>query len=135
MLNLLCSRNRTALYIKMHTLSLYSCIRNIHSLQYILYNIFILLSDIIFRYLYIFVNLYYLFIVSGGLSWVRVTVPHYRVPGEMAQLLCDYDLGEDTLYSVKWYKDHEEFYRFVPKANPPQHSYRLDGLQVDVCIF
>lgn len=72
--------------------------------------------------------------VSGGLSWVRVTVPHYRVPGEMAQLLCDYELGEDTLYSVKWYKDHEEFYRFVPKALPPQHSYRLDGLQVDLSL-
>lgn len=70
--------------------------------------------------------------VSCGLSWVRVNVPQYRVPGEMAQLHCDYELGEDTLYSVKWYKDHEEFYRYVPKANPIQHAYRLEGIQVDV---
>lgn len=72
--------------------------------------------------------------VSGGLSWVRVSVPHYRVPGEMAQLECEYELGEDTLYSVKWYKDHEEFYRYMPKSRPPQHSYRLEGLHVDLSL-
>lgn len=41
---------------------------------------------------------------------------------------------EETLYSVKWYKDNEEFYRYVPKANPPQQSYRVEGIRVDVSI-
>lgn len=41
---------------------------------------------------------------------------------------------EEALYSVKWYKDNEEFYRYVPKAKPPQHSYRVDGIKVDVSI-
>lgn len=40
----------------------------------------------------------------------------------------------ETLYSVKWYKDNEEFYRFIPKANPPQQSYKVDGVRVDVSI-
>lgn len=39
---------------------------------------------------------------------------------------------EETLYSVKWYKDGEEFYRYVPRANPPQSSYTFDGIKVDV---
>lgn len=39
---------------------------------------------------------------------------------------------EETLYSVKWYKDNEEFYRYVPKANPPQQSYRVEGIRVEV---
>lgn len=46
-----------------------------------------------------------------------------------------YDNDEDmdeTLYSVKWYKDEEEFYRYVPRANPPQNSYNFDGIKVDV---
>ena len=43
-----------------------------------------------------------------------------------------YDNDEETLYSVKWYKDEEEFYRYVPRANPPQHSYTFDGIRVDV---
>lgn len=38
----------------------------------------------------------------------------------------------ETLYSVKWYKDNEEFYRYVPKANPPQNSYKVEGIRVDV---
>lgn len=39
---------------------------------------------------------------------------------------------EEVLYSVKWYKDGEEFYRFVPRASPPQNSYSFDGIKVDV---
>lgn len=69
---------------------------------------------------------------GGGLKWVRVNVPQYRVPGETAMLQCDFDLGNDTLYAVKWYKEHEEFYRFVPKARPQAHSYDVEGVHVDV---
>jgi hypothetical protein len=39
---------------------------------------------------------------------------------------------EETLYSIKWYKDGDEFYRFVPKLNPVQNSYNFDGIKVDV---
>lgn len=42
------------------------------------------------------------------------------------------DDDEEVLYSVKWYKDGDEFYRFVPRANPPQNSYSFDGIKVDV---
>lgn len=38
----------------------------------------------------------------------------------------------ETLYSVKWYKDNEEFYRYVPKAKTPQSSYPVEGIRVDV---
>ncbi|KAJ8919874.1 hypothetical protein NQ315_006403 [Exocentrus adspersus] len=69
---------------------------------------------------------------AAGLKWVRVNVPQYRVPGETAQLQCDYDLGDDALYAVKWYKDHEEFYRFVPKARPQEHAYEVEGVHVDM---
>lgn len=71
--------------------------------------------------------------VTGvGLKWVRVNIPQYRAPGDMAQLLCEYELGNDTLYSVKWYKDHEEFYRWVPKAHPRATSYKVEGINVDM---
>lgn len=73
-------------------------------------------------------------VVASGLKLVKVTVPHYRFPGEMAILQCDYDLEGDTLYSVKWYKDHEEFYRYVPKDKPQANSYRVDGINVEVSI-
>ncbi|XP_060535924.1 uncharacterized protein LOC132707915 [Cylas formicarius] len=69
---------------------------------------------------------------GSGLKWVRVNVPQYRVPGETAMLQCDYDLGNDTLYSVKWYKEHEEFYRYVPKARPQANWYKVEGVHVDM---
>lgn len=69
---------------------------------------------------------------SGGLKWVRVDVPSYQMPGETATLHCEYELGNDTLYSVKWYKEHEEFYSFVPKQSPKAHSYHVTGVHVDV---
>jgi len=37
----------------------------------------------------------------------------------------------EALYSVKWYKDTEEFYSYVPRDNPPQHSYPVDGINID----
>ncbi|VEN51559.1 unnamed protein product, partial [Callosobruchus maculatus] len=68
---------------------------------------------------------------NSGLKWVRVAVPQYRIPGESATFHCDYDLGNDTLYAVKWYKEHEEFYRFVPKARPQKTWYKVEGVHVD----
>ena len=43
-----------------------------------------------------------------------------------------YDLEADKLYSITWYKDHEEFYRYVPRGEPMKHSYRVEGVKVDV---
>ena len=31
--------------------------------------------------------------------------------GERLRLVCNFSLGTDQLYSVKWYKDNMEFYR------------------------
>ncbi|KAH8312534.1 hypothetical protein KR044_011282, partial [Drosophila immigrans] len=36
----------------------------------------------------------------------------------------------EALYAIKWYKDNEEFYRYVPKTRPPKTSYRVDGVRV-----
>lgn len=64
-------------------------------------------------------------------------IPPLVLQGDPAELRCLFRLDHDSLYSVSWYKDHEEFYRYVPKANPRQHTYRLDGAKVDVrlCII
>lgn len=43
-----------------------------------------------------------------------------------------YDLETDKLYSITWYKDHEEFYRYVPRGEPKKHTYHVEGVKVDV---
>nr|XP_018897727.1 PREDICTED: cell adhesion molecule 2-like [Bemisia tabaci]XP_018897728.1 PREDICTED: cell adhesion molecule 2-like [Bemisia tabaci] len=68
----------------------------------------------------------------GGLKDIRVEVPQYRVRGEDAVLKCHYDLENDSLYAVKWYKENEEFYRFVQRAHPQITSYRVEGIKIDL---
>ena len=65
---------------------------------------------------------------------LRVIIPPYILQGEMALLQCQYELESDILYSVTWYKDHEEFYRYVPSATPTKHSYLLEGIEVNVSL-
>lgn len=44
-------------------------------------------------------------------------------------------VNEEALYSVKWYRDNEEFYRYTPKESPPQQTYNVDGINVAVSSF
>ena len=38
--------------------------------------------------------------------------------GEMVELMCNYQVeGEAELYSLKWYRDNVEFYRYIPSGN------------------
>lgn len=69
---------------------------------------------------------------SRSLRLVDVVVPALALRGETTTLRCAFDLESDRLYSVTWYKDHEEFFRFVPRARPPQTLHGLEGLVVDV---
>ena len=42
--------------------------------------------------------------VIDSLSNLSVRIPEFLQRGETADLTCSYNLGGDTLYSVKWYK-------------------------------
>jgi hypothetical protein len=57
--------------------------------------------------------------------------PVVRVRGE-ATLLCLYDLEGEALYSVKWYRGNQEFYRYTPKESPPGRVFPFEGIMVDV---
>jgi hypothetical protein len=49
--------------------------------------------------------------VAESIRLEHVEVPSVVAVGEPAAFLCDVDLEFDNeLYSVKWYKDSEEFY-------------------------
>lgn len=51
---------------------------------------------------------------------------------EDAVLGCKFDLDGESLYSVKWYKDGFEFYRYVPRDMPPGQVFPLPGVDVEV---
>ena len=70
-----------------------------------------------------------------SLKDVKITVPRAVRVGHSVTLLCEYDLEDAALYSDKWYKNADEFYRFVPKEAPPTRVFPLPGLHVDVSKF
>uniref|UniRef100_A0A2A4K5H7 Ig-like domain-containing protein n=1 Tax=Heliothis virescens TaxID=7102 RepID=A0A2A4K5H7_HELVI len=69
-----------------------------------------------------------------SLRLVELRVPTHEPEGGMALLGCQYDLEGDTLYSVKWYKDGREFYRFVPKNDPPVYYFQTPGVNVETVV-
>jgi hypothetical protein len=52
--------------------------------------------------------------------------------GENVNLICQYDLEGDTLYSMKWYKGKREFFRFTPKKEPSLQTFPVPGIYVEV---
>ncbi|XP_045479309.1 uncharacterized protein LOC123684186 [Harmonia axyridis] len=62
----------------------------------------------------------------------ELRVPTHAVRNQSVTLECYFDLEGETLYSVKWYKDGHEFYRFVPNDVPRAQSFSLPGITVDM---
>lgn len=74
---------------------------------------------------------------SWSIKIERVEVPRHPVVGGRAELVCPYILETDrrgqteSLYSVKWYKDGHEFYRYVPKDKPRSQVFTVAWITVD----
>ncbi|XP_023711542.1 uncharacterized protein LOC111866636 isoform X2 [Cryptotermes secundus] len=71
---------------------------------------------------------------AQSLRGVRLDVPEAVLTGDRVRLACDYDLEHAALYSIKWYRGEEEFYRFVPKESPPTRVFPLPGIHVDISL-
>ncbi|KAJ8894840.1 hypothetical protein PR048_000147 [Dryococelus australis] len=69
---------------------------------------------------------------TESLKLERVSVPQYVLVGDSVVLQCVFELGSDRLYSVTWYKDHEQFFHYVPRSTPSLHLYPLQGVSVNV---
>ncbi|XP_073979184.1 cell adhesion molecule 2-like isoform X2 [Rhodnius prolixus] len=68
--------------------------------------------------------------IVTGLSLLQVRIDKHTIRGNRTILECRFDLQGETLYSVKWYKDGHEFYRFVPRDTPPAQLFPLPGVHV-----
>ena len=81
-----------------------------------------------FLYLYIYCNIS----ASDGIKLTEKLIPSHAIKGEDVVLECLYDLQGDSLYSVKWYRNGQEFYRHIPTDKPSTVVFRKPGLIVDV---
>ncbi|CAK9801150.1 hypothetical protein ANTQUA_LOCUS2716 [Anthophora quadrimaculata] len=74
-----------------------------------------------------------LFKTGAALQLLRLEVPNIADPRlDKVTLKCEYDLDGEDLYSVKWYKDGAEFFRFMPDSRPAGRDFPVDGVYVDV---
>ncbi|KAK6639608.1 hypothetical protein RUM43_007881 [Polyplax serrata] len=64
------------------------------------------------------------------LKLLDVRVPEVIDIREEAVLKCKFDLEGDELYSVKWYKEELEFFRYMPDNTPRVQTFPVDGVHV-----
>lgn len=71
--------------------------------------------------------------LAEGLK-VSVAIPELVKLNDAFWLNCSHHHGDspEEIYAIKWYKDDEEFYRFLPKAEPQKSIYETNGVQLDV---
>ncbi|XP_046668310.1 uncharacterized protein LOC124359540 isoform X1 [Homalodisca vitripennis] len=66
-----------------------------------------------------------------GLELTELTVPSHANLGHSITLYCWFNLDANKLYSVKWYKDEFEFFRFMPANKPEMQVFPLAGIMLD----
>ncbi|KAG0433447.1 hypothetical protein HPB47_019910, partial [Ixodes persulcatus] len=71
-------------------------------------------------------------LATCGLRLLRLDVPSIMRRGEQTWLNCSYDLERDQLYSIKWYKNNVEIYRYLPSETPRVKVYNMPGIHIDV---
>ena len=60
--------------------------------------------------------------MCGCLKMKDIEAPNEANTGEIVTFICRYDLGQDAIYSIKWYKEDRELYRYIPTDSP---EYRI----------
>ncbi|XP_023176929.2 uncharacterized protein LOC111603529 [Drosophila hydei] len=70
--------------------------------------------------------------ITSALTMTEVKIPNHIMRLKSALLGCRYALDGESLYSVKWYKDGHEIYRYVPRDKPPGQAFPLPGVNIDL---
>ena len=72
---------------------------------------------------------------TGSIRLLNVEIPPHAVRGQDLHMSCKYDLGGDKLYSIKWYRNGNEFYRYIPSDTPQTTIFNGNGINVDVSAW
>jgi len=73
-------------------------------------------------------------LLATGALGIRLTeesIPSHAILNDRVELVCNYDMEGDRLYSVKWYRNGQEFYRYIPTDTPETMVFRYPGIYVD----
>ncbi|KAK9873676.1 hypothetical protein WA026_023614 [Henosepilachna vigintioctopunctata] len=68
-----------------------------------------------------------MFVGCTGLRLTNMTAPVVQDPKEDMKFYCEYDMGGEELYAVKWYKDDMNSFA----GNPNSVEFQVKGVHVD----
>ncbi|KAF0290078.1 hypothetical protein FJT64_011701 [Amphibalanus amphitrite] len=60
---------------------------------------------------------------------IKTHFPSHVVMGKSMNMTCDYDPEGERVYQVKWYKDDNEFYTYIPGSSAK--TYDTTGMNID----
>ncbi|KAK9870361.1 hypothetical protein WA026_007929 [Henosepilachna vigintioctopunctata] len=84
------------------------------------------------KILQVITNLVFLMVLGcSALRLTNMTSPTVQDPRDDMQFYCEYDMGGEELYAVKWYKDDHEFFRYIPTGDPSSVEFQVMGVHVD----
>lgn len=70
---------------------------------------------------------------AGSLRRLRVEVPRVAHVGQDVELECAFPWTEPRdLYSIKWWRNNDQFYQYIPKNREPKMMFNVTGIKVDV---
>ncbi|KAL1462273.1 hypothetical protein WDU94_014122, partial [Cyamophila willieti] len=75
-----------------------------------------------------------LFTESRCLKNVTVTIPKAVIRGGVAHLRCNYNLQDEALYTMKWYRNGREFYRFTPREKPQVKTFPIPEVPLNISV-
>lgn len=74
-----------------------------------------------------------LFSGATGLKDLTINVPTMVRSGDTVTLSCHYDLEGLLLYTIQWFFNEREFYRFIPDRKlSPVSTFNVSDIQVNV---
>nr|XP_045609863.1 cell adhesion molecule 3-like isoform X2 [Procambarus clarkii] len=69
---------------------------------------------------------------SEEVAITKLEVPEYALLGDNVELVCHWSVPREMkLYSVKWYFNDREFFRYKPEENPILYLHPIAGIRVD----
>lgn len=80
-------------------------------------------------------TLFHLLLIVGGATGLKdltINVPPIVRSGDTVTLSCHYDLEGSSLYTIQWFLEDHEFYKYLPERVPPYSTFEVDGIHVNV---
>ncbi|CAH1188800.1 unnamed protein product [Phyllotreta striolata] len=77
-------------------------------------------------------SLVYFASYTAALRLKSMSVPMVADLRDIMELDCHFDMGKEELYAVKWYKDDQEFFRYMPGGQERTRVFPVPGVNVEM---